>query len=674
MPGIFSGWKRREPRTGSRAGRRMPARSTTTAPPRSDHLWQWAAGRQRDARTGTTWPQRQPPPCPQQTASPCAAISAADGPEQVVQFFKIDPFQELTIQLGDPVEGIAGPSLGCVPIAAARAALAFQTDFEQRWFLQRLQTGELSASVALAPAETVTLTVRTTQRKQFDQTTVDEVEQVDQQESVTADKEAVNVSRSSSKTNNWTVAGNASYTLGTGNTLGVNASMSETLNETSTSSAQTTRESTQKSASTLKTTHKVQVREATESVYETGSTRRITNPYRDRSLRLDVYALVKQYCVQFHLVRIAPVLVVTVDAMMFDRDFVQRQGPFLLQDLTDRSLEAELVEALQTVAGLPAPGQQGHAHDIALTALDYLFAGPVIFHLPATGALDFNDPGTSFLQTEDLGGSGRGDTSGLTDATANQLGVVLTMLGVFYELYHRKVLTLPEEGPARGELAVELALALDRALAERWIGAEENDHMSNVLDRGSMGEVLRRLAGFLAVTSGVLRPLMQPVEAELADRRERERAEWVISRVVDHLRCHTGFYTQRFLQYCATQTHGRDIAAFVRQLLAGFIEGTTEEAADVLNPAAAYLDGANIIVPLRRQPTHDELVALVKRLDHHDDDQQVELPGGLVDTTTVTVPTDGQHIEPVAGTCVLADTTGGGEQYQPIHVVVEPGS
>jgi hypothetical protein len=235
-----------------------------------------------------------------------------------------------------------------------------------------------------------------------------------------------------------------------------------------------------------------------------------------------------------------------------------------------------------------------------LTALEYLFAGPVIFHMPVTNGLDPNDPGTSFLETEQLREFSWTDSSGLTDATNNQLGVVFTMLGVFYALYQRKLLALPEIGTARGQLAVDLALALDRALAERWIGAEETDRMSNVLDRGNMCEVLRRLAGFLAITASILRPLMQPVEAELQNRRELERAEWVVGRVVNHLNCHVGFCTERYLQYCAAQTHGHDIAVFVQQLLAGFINETTEAGADVFN-AAAYLDGANIVVPLRRQ-------------------------------------------------------------------------
>jgi hypothetical protein len=518
--------------------------------------------------------------------------------------------------------------------------------------------GALSASVALAPGEVLSLSIRNTQRKQFDQETVDEVERSQQTESTIADKDILNVTRSTSRTNNWNVSGNASISIG-GFGAGVSGSMSEALTESATSSAQRSRESTQKSAANLRTLQKVQIRETTEVTTEDVSARRIPNPYRDRSLRLDVYELVKEYCVEFHLTQIVPVVIVVLDELVFDRPFVLTNAAFLADELIDRFLEQELQEALQVTTDLRLEGVQDRAEATALRALEYLFAGPPMFNFPAfTGSgrpagWQENDPASSFDEPLEAFG-------GLQDATNNRLGVVYSTLAFYYQLYRNQVL------PNNGQLAVDLAMSLDQTLTPRWIGVEESEAMANVIDQSNATEVLRRLAGFLTMTSGVLRPLLQPAEAEREARQAQERAEFVITRVVDHLTCHARYYTERYLHDIARRTRMQAVFQFAEEVIGERVPEIGPDLFRTFDTTAAFLDGTRIVIPVRVPLIPQDISELLQEL-------QVEAPQvvlGLLDVHQLTVPTDGVHIEASAGSCILSgisdDPIAG-----PIHVTVD---
>ena len=85
--------------------------------------------------------------------------------------------------------------------------------FEQRWCLRKQVLSASVTSISLAPNEALRLTLRNSQRKVFDQTTINEVEQSESIESTTVDRDVLNVTRSSSVTNNWNVSGNASVSI-----------------------------------------------------------------------------------------------------------------------------------------------------------------------------------------------------------------------------------------------------------------------------------------------------------------------------------------------------------------------------------------------------------------------------------------------------------------------------
>jgi hypothetical protein len=589
--------------------------------------------------------------CEPEPPDPCRPIRPAVGPEQVIRYRQPFSLERLAVDVGDPVEGDA-LMLACQWVRGIHGDFALDLHYDQSWFYEKPVLGALSASIALAPGEVLSLSIRNTQRKQFEQQTLDEVERSQQTESTIADKDVLNVTRSSSKTNNWSVSGNGSIGI-SGASLGASGSASETISETSSSSAQRSRESTQKSASNLRTLQKVQVREMTEVTTEAATARRIPNPYRDRSVRLDVYELAKDYCVEYSLSEIVPSVVLTLDWLTFDRQFVLTNGSFLSDELIDRMLEAELVEALQVTDDLKLEGAEERARDLALLALEYLFAGPAMFNFPLFNSWDENDPQTSFRDPLE-------EYSGLQDSTNNKVGVVFSTLAFYNQLYQNQV--LPDNGP----LAVQLAVSLDEVLGPRWIGVEESEAIADTIDEEHATEILRRLAGFLTMTSGILRPLLQPAEEEKEARRSAERAEFVIARAVEHLTCFRRYYTERYLHYMGDRTQMRAIASFAEEVIRYCLPGIDEDLLSPLDPEASFLDRNRIVVPSRVTPSHDELEDLLERFG----DKKPKIPFGRLDVHKVIVPTDGVHIEPTPGACILKGVS---EEALsgPVHVTID---
>ncbi len=102
----------------------------------------------------------------------------------------------------DPIEEINIPKLACNEIPnetkSLRAQLALNLYFEQRWFLQDILIGDLMSSLALAPLEKIKLFIQRTQRKHFEQNTLDLTEEMESFDSTlidnwTLDKEKTNL-------------------------------------------------------------------------------------------------------------------------------------------------------------------------------------------------------------------------------------------------------------------------------------------------------------------------------------------------------------------------------------------------------------------------------------------------------------------------------------------------
>jgi hypothetical protein len=466
----------------------------------------------------------------------------------------------------------------------------------------------------------------------------------------------MNVARSSSRTNNWSLSGQGSFGLGSFS-VGAAGSVSETLTNTANSSAERVQESTSKSSEQLKTLHKVEVRESVETTAETGLTRVIENPYRDRSLRIDIYELQKAFCVEFSLIAIAPCIAVDVYSFEFDERFVRTNGGFLADNIMDETLGAELAQALALTEQLDEfDERRARAQALALTALSYLYETHNVFGFAATdnprlqsargdlfGGLpagwDENDPAGSFtlpLQT----------WSGMQDAEDNKSTLVFTTLAVYRRLYIDMV-----TGAGDDELGLDLALSLESTLGPLWMsaeGGEDGSPATNLNDWEQATEVFRRLAGFVSFVSGVVRPLVRPTDeaSEAASR----RARFVIGRVVEHLICHRRYYTERFLWYMAERSHSRTLTDFSRWLLEGRLDVSDPSVLEFFDPSAAYLDKSSVLIPLRESVPPEDLQGIIGKPTH----EPVPEPGVLT-RTIVTVPTDGWHIEPATGKCILDD-------------------
>jgi hypothetical protein len=576
----------------------------------------------------------------------CDPLQVAHQPEAIL------PFQQTILRTPLPmVAPEPGPdvpqtpfSVGCNPIApnAIEAHAALLLEYEQRWHFQSLHFGPLSMIISLAPAETLHLIMRNTQRKQLDQSTFNQVDKLESSESTIVDRDILNIARSSSRTSGWTVAGNATFTIPKFS-AGLNASATESVSEASSSSAQRVAEQTRKSATSLSVLQKIESRTTVEQTRETAAIRTIRNPYHDRSLRLNVVNVAKEYCVEFHLTKVSPVLVLTIKSLEFDRNFVLNNRSFLADYLLDQDLQAQLLQALDVVTAIhDTETTQAKAKNVAWTALTYLFTEDSnIFSMPEIDSgEDPNRPFTSF--------EGYRPSSGLADAADNQQAVILTTLGFYYRIFTDIVNPDPSHS-----LAIDLVLSLESSLTPRWLQAEEADKMSNMLDYSSYTEIFRRLGGFLTMASGILRPLLQPLIEEREAAQNAKRAEFVVQRVVDHLACYSELYTQRYLQYISDQTSMHAIRALALGILTGKY-GISSDAPgypyykELFEPEAAFLDGNDIVVPRRKIPFR-KIPFEIPGVDFE------RPPLGMLSREDVIAPCDGIHVEAAPGECVLPD-------------------
>lgn len=599
--------------------------------------------------------EKCPPP-----QSLCAETRRADGPEQRLRFrSSVSLGDDLNIHLGDPVEHEAPLEYSCAPVVDAVAEFILDLLFQQDWFFNAKVIGGLSTSIAIAPGERTTLTIRNTQRKLFDQTTLDQTERATEAESTFSDKEVVNVARTSSRTNNWSLSGEGSFGIGDFS-VGASGSVSETVANTANSSAERVQESTSKSSEQLRSLHKVEVRESTEITTEQGRTRVIENPYRDRSIRLDIYELQKIFCVEFSLIEIAPRIAVDIRSLRFDESFVLTNGGFLADSLMDQTLASELAQALALTDQLNEfDDRRSRAESMALLALNYLFGTVSMFGLTVADTPDIeslrgqgfplnlpagwneSDPATSFINPLEY-------WSGLRDAIANGATNIFTTLAFFRRVYVDRVLIGP---PADGRLALEIVTSLETVIGPIWAGAETPApdtpaSATHLNDMSHATEIFRRLAGFLTFVSGVIRPLLQSTDDTSAA--SARRAELVIRRVVAHLSCHRRYYTERFMWYMAQRSHQRTLTEFARTLLSRHLPNTNQAVLALFDPTAAFLDKTSVVIPLRRAIPPADVLALIGAASKGKGPQI-----GVIERRMVTVPTDGWHIEPSVGSCVL---------------------
>lgn len=634
-------------RRGERPEPRPPAQPAQRVAAALAHLAQIQRREKRRLRTA-----RAPAAA---TIERCEPLARRTPPEY--QFTFRLPFELLRIA-DLPLAGLDPPlTLACVPIRAGRLSLAADLRYAQTWAFQRLFIGDLASSISLAPAEKLTLTIRKTQRTQLTETTLRSSESLESTESTIVDKDVLNIQRSMARSMQWHVDHSSSVTLWGIWNIGGSAGLAGSTQSTSNTVVEQLSEATEKSVRQVQTLTKVEVARQSELAVEEAQVRTIENPYRDRAITLNVYELAKQFSVATALAEIRPAVVLEITDLELGRDFVLAHGEFLDASLLDRSLAAELREALAAVRTPLGADHRALARRYARMAFHFLFEAGNVFNLDNANAAE-NDPWLSFA-----------DDQGFDDARSNEAGRIFMTLGTYLrvqaEIYSRPpfgpapLVPLPPPWPGPGgrghDLEVEMAVALAGSIEEEWKTLPP-DRIDDLTDTGDRTEVLRRVPGFLSLVNGLIKPLLKPIEEERAAADARNRAEEVIDRVIAHLGCNKAFYVERFLEHVGSRSRNYALGDVYSRILrsglaAGVPPNQVETTLEFFNPRLGFLDGFQFVVPLRFGPTLASSLSFIETITGVA--EPLVLGGFVTDTRDLLIPTDGFHIEPIPGVCVL---------------------
>jgi hypothetical protein len=231
-----------------------------------------------------TKPQKPPPAiAPNNTLLVCSPPTTRTGPAFDILLRRPILLQEAGDGSSSPANVYSNISQA-VPFAGASYVLrdayfGLDARFSQVWNLQDVTIGDLASTMSLAPREQLTIEILTSQRKVLEQSTLDSTEAISSSESTTSDKETVNVVRAASKTEGWHVDGTGTLTCGYGS-ASVSAGYSKSVTESNQQTINHVAEATKKSATNLKSLHKIDVRGVSESFVQNRMTRVLKNPLR----------------------------------------------------------------------------------------------------------------------------------------------------------------------------------------------------------------------------------------------------------------------------------------------------------------------------------------------------------------------------------------------------------
>ncbi|WPS86360.1 hypothetical protein SMD22_17860 [Brevibacillus halotolerans] len=592
----------------------------------------------------------------------CAPISDSVDPQYKVTHERGVYAQELPVLIGDGID-LQQLSIGCIRATNPHGISAFfglLLLMEQVWDLKNVAVSDLSYTTSLAPSEQLTIQMQNTQRRIMEKNTLDQAEEMTSEESTTVDKEALNVTRSSTKTEKWHVNGNGRISIGNplslGGQLGADAGFDRSTQLTAQVTLNQIHEATKKSAHSLKTLHKVEVRGFSEDVFDKRITRVIRNPYPDRTLSLNVFQLVKHYKVTSQLSDQIFALFISINNLEFDDQFIGAYIDFLRNHLLDPVLVDELPLAFKG-----AQLSVKRALDVAKMALHYLYDEPNIFQLPpiqinSNQWEDPNLPATSYDVSDFIGFSGFSDLSGFKDSLESDnhpresIPQIFTIMNMYYKIYKDKV----SDGTLT-EYAIDLALSLDQGVGALWKGIQNNKIITEIMDNGSFTECFRRLSGFLALVEGMLKPVVS-IDEEKEMIQKRSAALNALNRVKDHLHCNRNYYIQKLLIHLERSTESNAITEFVDLIIERLNVPDTvkKQLRQLLDIQRAYVDRQQIIVPAYRSILLGQLVEFSFALSGGSGN--IILPEPIPPLVQqIEVPCDGVHIEVAQGLCRLRE-------------------
>ncbi|MGZ4997546.1 MAG: hypothetical protein ACXV74_02440 [Methylobacter sp.] len=608
-------------------------------------------------------------PAPAADFLACAAPSKRTGP-----VFDVTLRRPLLVPMPPDYGPVAslGPSKDSPPADRAEIAGAipkalnvyfgFDVTFDQTWNLKELSLGDLSSTISLAPNEQLTLEFQSSLRKVMEQSTLDSTEDVTSSESTVADKEAVNITRASSKTQSWHVDTTGTLTCGYAS-LSTTVGVSQSVTESNQQAVNHITDTTHKSAQSLKAMHKIEVRGVSESVVQNRMTRIIQNPYRDRTLSLNVFQLLKHFSIKTAIAETRFALVFRFNDLVFDSNFVSSHADFLRSTLIDSMLLDELPTAIQG-ARPPLPTiALNDAIETAQRALSTLYNYDNryidIFHVPTvdtgSGVRDANPPQSSFDATV--------DHSGLHDALSNHSAGFFVVLNHFWRVINEQVAG-PPGGPPQilliqsGDQAIRIATALAAQLRAQmqllFPDPLKSDEFRNLLDTDDFTEIIRRVPGFLTMMDGMLAPLLEPAQVEKDALQAYQQAQYALQRLTAHLDSNRHFYIERFLRYVHQLTAGAATIDFAKDQAKKLGNLIPPGLFDGLDFDRTYIDKLEIVVPgfavLENPDIGNILRLLMDNPDLPDPDDPMP---GVIDE--LEAPADGIHLETAPGTCILTN-------------------
>ncbi|ODR80589.1 hypothetical protein BG842_03980 [Haladaptatus sp. W1] len=553
-------------------------------------------------------------------------------------------------------------TIACLPVDDFTLFFGLDLQYDQQWILKETSLGDLSSVLSLAPAETLTLVIKKTLRTKLEENTLKSTESMESFENSIVDKEVMNVTRTSARSKQWGVTGTGSISYDDVVGANVTGSFSKSIENRHQSTREKLSETTQKSARQLKNLQKTEVGRTTESVFQAEERRVITNPYRDRSLTLNVYDIMKTFDVATQPLPPRPVAVLDITNFVMDNAFVKENGDFLATHLLDQGLAAELELALEDVTNPVNFQAQERAGEIAATAFEYLFDHANIF--------DFTEPDANSVDKSfSVKLSGGWGDSGLKKASDKELGEEFAAMNLLYEQYRSIKETADTELTAdEKQDLIGLAIALESYVADRFEEVPERK-IKKIFNEKRETEPLRRLPGFLTIVNGQLKPLLKPVEEEREAIEAVGRAEFVINRIVKHLNCHRSFYINAYLLYLWNLTGTSDFTETVRRVLVVALSSDPESPTPaeeekisnlerLLDFGEGFINGTQFVVPLRTEEVSNPLSRvdrIVGGLTGPDQslDFDIDLEGD--DPYEVDVPADGVYIEAVDNLCHLPD-------------------
>jgi hypothetical protein len=211
-----------------------------------------------------------------------------------------------------------------------------------------------------------------------------------------------------------------------------------------------------------------------------------------------------------------------------------------------------------------------------------------------------------------------------------------------------------EPGQLDGDNAILLAMALATELQLQWDKLYpdpiKSDELQVMMSSANFTEVFRRVPGFVAMIREIVRPLVEPAGADSKAIAAHNQDVFTLSRLIDHLKTYSAYYTERFLRYVADATSNQAIVDFATNALANVVFSFNFDIND-FDLDRSFLVRREIVVPGLATLDDKSLSKIGPALGAQAD--QVVLPVPTVED--IETACDGVHFEVAPGVCVLKD-------------------